>query len=170
MRADLEKKLIFIDCEANGRCPGRGLMTEFGAVAYSTRETFHGSLVECENTSAQVEFPYDKLFDLVKTKKVMEDFAAWLITIVGTEKPVFVSDNPAFDWQWINYYFWNYTELGNPFGHSARRISDFYAGLKNDFADSQRWKKLRKTNHDHNSVHDALGNVEAFERMLNGER
>jgi len=32
------------------------------------------------------------------------------------------------------------------------------------------WKKLRITDHDHNPVHDALGNLEAFDRMMNGER
>ncbi len=56
------------------------------------------------------------------------------------------------------------------FGHFARRIGDFYAGLAGDFADSQSWKKLRVTPHDHNPVHDAMGNVEAFERLLKGER
>jgi hypothetical protein len=82
---------------------------------------------------------------------------------------IFVSDNPAFDFQWINYGFQH--ALGrNPFGHSARRISDFYAGLVGDFSNSQSWKRLRITRHDHNPVHDAMGNVEAFERLLNGER
>jgi hypothetical protein len=54
----------------------------------------------------------------------------------------------------------------NPFGYSARRISDFYAGMKGDFFDSQNWKKWRVTKHDHNPVHDVLGNIEAFEKIL----
>ncbi len=58
----------------------------------------------------------------------------------------------------------------NPFGHSARRIGDFYAGLVGDFTDASSWKKLRVTVHDHNPVHDAMGNLEAFERILSGER
>ena len=40
---------------------------------------------------------------------------------------MFVSDNPAYDFQWINFYFWRYFGM-NPFGHSGRRIADFYAG------------------------------------------
>ena len=32
------------------------------------------------------------------------------------------------------------------------------------------WTELRITPHDHNPVHDAMGNLEAFERILNGER
>jgi hypothetical protein len=80
-----------------------------------------------------------------------------------------ISDNPAFDFQWVNDGFLRH--LGrNPCGHSARQISDFYAGLCGDFQETQRWKRLRITPHDHNPVNDAMGNLEAFERMLRGER
>ena len=58
----------------------------------------------------------------------------------------------------------------NPFGHSGRRIADFYAGLVGDFRNTQRWKRLRRTKHDHHPVRDALGNAEALIRMLDGER
>jgi hypothetical protein len=34
--------LIFVDVEAYGGAPSVGRMTEFGAVEYTTRETFHG--------------------------------------------------------------------------------------------------------------------------------
>jgi hypothetical protein len=88
---------------------------------------------------------------------------------VTTGRPVFVSDNPAYDFQWINYGF-HHTLGRNPFGHSGRRISDFYAGLTGRWENTQAWKKLRQTPHDHNPVNDALGNVEAFERILAGER
>ena len=40
------QKLIFVDCEATGPCPGKGVLTEFGAVDYRTRSTFHGVLYE----------------------------------------------------------------------------------------------------------------------------
>jgi hypothetical protein len=99
---------------------------------------------------------------------VFHQFDAWLKRFKAPY--VFVSDNNGYDWQWINDGFWKY--LGrNPFGHSSRRIADFYAGLCGDFFTPGRdWKRLRRTAHDHNPVNDALGNVEAFERMLNGER
>jgi hypothetical protein len=35
---------------------------------------------------------------------------------------------------------------------------------------SQKWKRLRRTKHDHHPVHDALGNAEALIRLLDGER
>jgi hypothetical protein len=58
----------------------------------------------------------------------------------------------------------------NPFGHSGRRIADFYAGLVGDFRSTQKWKRLRRTKHDHHPVHDALGNAEALIRIFDGER
>lgn len=36
--------LVFVDCEANGPCPGIGELTEFGAVTYPSRVSFHGVL------------------------------------------------------------------------------------------------------------------------------
>lgn len=38
------------------------------------------------------------------------------------------------------------------------------------FTDGSSWKKLRVTVHDHNPVNDAIGNLEAFEGVLSGER
>jgi hypothetical protein len=158
--------LVFVDCEAEGPCPAMGHLTEFGAVTYPKKQKFHGVLWESEldpenparRRRTGQQFPAVPVFT---------NFAVWLRQ--HAPGPVLVSDNPAYDWQWINHGFW--TTLGrNPFGHSARRISDFYAGLVGDFSQSQKWKRLRVTKHDHHPVHDALGNVEAFERMLKGER
>lgn len=161
------KKLIFVDCEATGPCPGKGVLTEFGAVDFTTRRTFHGVLYEArprKDNPAHSERTGREL-DAVA---VYTDFEAWLDSLGGGQ-PVFVSDNPAYDWQWINYGFWHTLDR-NTFGHSGRRISDFYAGLVGDFSDTQRWKALRITPHDHHPVHDAMGNVEAFARLVAGER
>lgn len=94
----------------------------------------------------------------------MSAFALWLEEL-GKDRPMFVSDNPAYDFQWINAAF-DCCEMVNPFGHSARRISDFWAGLQRDWSDTQSWKRFRMTPHDHNPVNDAMGNVEAFERTM----
>lgn len=155
--------LIFVDCEAIGKSPSTGYMTEFGAVSYPKRETFHGQFYAITRDKAGL----GKTVGAAKPhpEQVFADFELWLKQVGNGERPIFVSDNPAFDWQWINDGF--HKHLGhNPFGHSARRISDFYAGLVKDFHDSQSWKKWRTTPHDHNPVHDSLGNVEAFAAML----
>jgi hypothetical protein len=82
---------------------------------------------------------------------------------------VMVSDNIAYDFMWIACLF-DRADMDNPFGHSGRRISDYYAGLTGQFGNTQAWKRLRVTPHDHNPVHDAMGNVEAFQRIQEGAR
>jgi hypothetical protein len=91
-------------------------------------------------------------------------FEQWLQK-TSSGHPVFISDNPAFDWQWINYYFHQYVGR-NPFGFSARRIGDLYCGMKMDASLNSEWKRLlRKTRHTHNPVDDARGNAEAVLAM-----
>ncbi|OGL78816.1 hypothetical protein A3J43_02190 [Candidatus Uhrbacteria bacterium RIFCSPHIGHO2_12_FULL_54_23] len=153
--------LFFIDCEAVGRCPSKGKLIEFGAVAFPSKATFHGVLQTGKQSNEHSA--------IIDEREVFEKFEKWMLKITKGARPVFVSDNPVFDWQWINDGFWR-TLNRNPFGHSARRIGDFYAGLVGDFANASSWKKLRTTPHDHNPVHDAMGNLEAFERLLKEER
>lgn len=140
-------KFIFVDVEGKGPAPtlNDAKRFEWGAVEYESRKTFHAVGATLEN------------FRL---------FEAWLHQF-GDVK--FVSDNPAYDWQFINYYF-HYFLTRNPFGHSARRIGDYYAGLVGNFRAKQNWKRLRVTKHTHHPVDDAMGNVEAFERIEKGER
>ena len=179
--------LIFCDCEAVGGCPATGRLTEFGAVAFSgpavtphcpicassTRPWFHGLILPSDPSpeSPAVPHPRIQLSDEEyqrKAAEVFSEFTQWLKQ-VSKDQPVFLSDNNGFDWMWICDGFHRY--LGaNPFGHSSRRISDYYAGLIGNFGETQRWKRLRPIVHDHHPVHDAAGNCLAFQRILNGER
>jgi len=158
-----------------------GRLTWFGAVAFDPEvatdllPTFSGLIVPSRASQRNPAVPEpvgDPVTDadyLERMRLVFCDFHQWLHELHMKGGASLVSDNPAYDRQWINDGFWRSLNR-NPFGHSARRISDFYAGLTGDFRNTQRWKKLRVTKHDHNPVHDALGNVEAFKRMLQGER
>lgn len=159
--------MIFVDCEAWGDCPALGQLTEFGAVEFETLSRFYGLVIKSapDPSNPAVPLPTERL-SAHKMTPVFMKFSGWLNKF---SNPKFVSDNPAYDWQWINDGFLR--TLGhNPFGFSARRIGDFYAGLQGDFFAKQNWKRLRVTKHDHNSVNDALGNAEAFARILKGER
>ena len=185
--------LVFVDVVA-GPCPGIPDLPDlhdFGAVEYVRMDdrrrtlahdkdgphadpgpvgrTFRGT-VRHRHPDVQ---PVDTFKERVAVGQHSETFAAfdiWLHALQAQHGSVsFVSDNVAFDWQWVNYYLWKHVGC-NPFGHSGRRISDFYAGLTGDFRNTQAWKRLRRTRHDHNPVHDAIGNVEAFDRILRGER
>ena len=175
--------LIFTDVEAYGGCPSLGKMTEFGMVDYKTRLTFHGIIIPSTPSKDNPAVPvptfdssvhslFEKELDSLRIqeneRRVALECNMWLKE-VSKDRPVMVSDNPAFDFMWIADFFLRV--LGhNPFGHSARRISDFYAGLCGDFHKTQQWKRFRITKHNHNPVHDCQGNVEAFARLLAGER
>ena len=72
------KNLIFVDREATGPCPGKGELTEFGAVAYESRRTFHGVLLESrprKGNPALAELS-GKAFDPVA---VFSAFEQWLL-------------------------------------------------------------------------------------------
>ena len=160
--------LIVVDVESDGPIPNRYSMVCFGAVVVepTLSKTFYGKtkpvselwMPEALAISGFSRVEH-KTFD--DPEKVMSDFANW-IQNNSTGRPVFISDNPAYDWQFINYYFHYY--LGkNPFGFSARRIGDLYCGMvKDSFA---KWKHLRRTTHDHHPVNDAKSNAEALLEM-----
>lgn len=159
---------IVVDVEADGAIPHKYSIVCFGAVIVESKltKTFYGKIKPVSNewnpeALAVSGFSRQEHENFDDPKKVMQDFADW-VSKNSKGKPIFISDNPAFDWQWINYYF--HTYLGkNPFGFSARRIGDLYCGMKNNMNLNQEWKKLyRKTNHTHNPVDDAVGNAEAL--------
>ncbi len=160
--------LIVVDVESDGPIPNKYSMVCFGAVVVepSLSKTFYGrtkpiSKLWVPEALAVSGFSREEHEKFGDPKAVMEDFARW-VQFISVGKPIFISDNPAYDWQFINYYF-HYYIGSNPFGYSARRIGDLYCGMvKDGFA---RWKHLRKTRHDHNPVNDAKGNAEALLQM-----
>lgn len=159
---------IIVDVESDGAVPHLYSMVCFGAVIldYNLDKTFYGKVKPISDkynpeALAISGFSRDEHEQFDEPKLVMKQFADWIKENVKG-RPTFISDNPAFDWQFINYYFHLY--LGyNPFGFSARRIGDLYCGLKKDLYKNEEWKNLyRKTVHDHNPVNDAKGNAEAL--------
>jgi hypothetical protein len=140
------------------------VLTEFGAVHYDSRDAFHGRLFEAtpDPDNPAISIVGERI---ASDEEVAREFSTWLNDHMGNLRPVFVSDNPAYDWQWIAGMF-DRAGMDNPFGHSGRRISDFWAGLNQNWSETQGWKRFRKTVHDHNPVNDAMGNVEAFDEIL----
>lgn len=165
---------IVVDVEADGEIPGRNSIVCFGAVIVepSLSKTFYGKtepISDKYNPDALAisGFSREEHHSFDDPQYVFEDFEKW-IKENSHGKPTFISDNLAFDWQWINWY--SHTYLGrNPFGFSGRRIGDIYCGMKGDMGLNSEWKKkYRKTTHDHNPVNDAKGNAEAileFQKM-----
>lgn len=162
------RHLVFVDVEARGTSPVNGVMTEFGAVHYETGDTFHGVIFKGTPDPENPAIPVVGE-QVANPITIAIQFDEWLKNHVGNQRVVMVSDNPAYDFMWIAGLY-DQVEMDNPFGHSGRRISDFYAGLTGKWSNTQAWKRLRDTVHDHNPVNDAMGNVEAFRKIMEGER
>lgn len=156
--------LIVVDVEAAGTTPVTGTMTEFGAVEFKTRKFFHGQTHLTTPHPDNAAIPVIS-YQVRSLPEVMFEFRDWIASVTWDKRPIFVSDNPAYDWMWIACAF-DACGIQNPFGHSARRIGDFYAGLTRNFYTKQEWKKYRNTPHDHNPVNDAMGNVEALHTLM----
>lgn len=163
-----------VDVEADGPAPGLFSMVSFGAVEMTAKgpgRTFYGKVAPITDryipdALAVSGFTREQHLAFEKPEVVMPRFLAWLQEVNGDKRAQLVSDNPAFDWQFMNYYLWAYCDQ-NPFGHSARRIGDFYAGMLRRWdAPQNGWKKLRKTKHTHNPVDDAKGNAEAWAELM----
>lgn len=159
--------LIVVDVEADGAIPHKYSMVCFGAVVVepSLAKTFYGKTKPISDefvpqALAISGFSREEHLTFDDPKDVMQEFNDW-INANSNSRPIFISDNLAFDWQWINYYF-HYFVGKNPFGFSGRRIGDLYSGLKKDFFAASEWKKFRQTIHTHDPVDDAKGNAEAL--------
>jgi hypothetical protein len=158
-----------VDVESDGPIPNKYSMVCFGAVRVTETldTTFYGrtkpiSDLYVPEALAISGFSREEHLTFDDPETVMRSFNDWVLSNNGKGRPTLLSDNPAYDWSFINYYFHYY--LGeNPFGFSARRIGDLYCGLTKDMFG--KWKHLRKTTHDHQPVNDAKGNAEALLAM-----
>lgn len=156
---------VMVDIEADGPIPGDYSMISFGAVIVepSLSKTFYGELKPISDKwvpdALKVSgFTREETMSFEEPKFVMEQFAVW-ISDNSEDRPIFISDNNGFDWQFINWYFHHF--LGqNPFGFSSMNLSSLYKGLVRDTF--KNFKHLRKTKHTHNPVDDAKGNAEAL--------
>ena len=168
------KAHVIVDCEASGPCPGYGSMINFGAFVAEPGlsrgwrspviHPYSDTYVEAAYASIGMTHARHAAEATATLAEAMTAFADWLKSLAA-DRVVFWSDNPAFDWQWINHGF-AAAGIANPFGFSARRIGDLYAGLRRNFGDTQGWKKLRATVHDHDPLNDARGNAEALVAIL----
>lgn len=175
-------KYIIVDVESDGPVPGLYSMVSFGAVEfdinanYNNRSTFNHfygktrplhnanynpKALAVSNTTREEHKNYPNI------SITMYEFDDWLAEISeeGKHKLIFVSDNPGFDFPWINYYFHNFLSVqNNPFGWSSRRIGDMFCGFykKSNYF----WKKHRTVKHTHHPVDDAAGNASALQYLV----
>jgi hypothetical protein len=163
--------LFVVDVESDGPIPNKYSMVCFGVVRVDSdiKTTFYGKTKPISNEYISEALAISGIsreqhltFD--DPKEVMLEFKNWIGKVNLNGRPIFISDNLAYDWQFINYYF-HYFLGDNPFGYSGRRIGDIYSGIVKNMYKGSEWKKFRITKHTHNPVDDAKGNVEALLRM-----
>ncbi|WP_216595026.1 3'-5' exoribonuclease [Collimonas arenae] len=154
-----------VDVESDGPIPGDYSMISFGAVIVEPglARTFYGKLKPISDAwipdALQVSgFCREETFAFETPTVVMERFGKWLKDEIK-DRPMFISDNNGFDWQFINWYFHHFAG-DNPFGHSSTNLGSLYKGLVKNTRDN--FKHLRKTKHTHHPVDDAKGNAEAL--------
>jgi len=159
---------VMVDVESDGSIPGDYSMISFGAVLVTPAldRTFYGKLRPVSDkwvpkALALSGFSREEVLQFDDPAKVMADFRDWLKEHVSS-RPMFISDNNGFDWQFINWYFHHFVG-SNPFGFSSTNLGSLYKGLQKDTFVN--FKHLRKTKHTHNPVDDARGNAEALLQM-----
>lgn len=162
---------FIVDVEADGKCPGIYSMVSFAAIKVQedieTAPSFRAETAPISekwipSALAVSEVTREQHLNFPDQSQAMQNFAKFILeNSKPGERITFLSDNPAFDWQFINYYF-VLNDIQNPFGHTARRIGDFCAGLERNWFAGSRWKRKRKTKHSHDPLDDVRGNLEAF--------
>lgn len=157
-----------VDVEADGPIPGDYSMVSFGAVAVEEglAKSFYGQLRPISEkwipqAVAVSGFTREETLAFDQPRDVMASFAQWLSNN-SHGRPIFISDNNGFDWQFINWYFHHFTG-SNPFGYSSVNLGSLYKGFVRDTF--KNFKHLRKTEHTHHPVGDARGNAEALLAM-----
>ena len=161
---------VVVDVESDGPAPALYSMVSLGAVVCAppfkttfglqTRPISQDYVPEALAISGITRAVHETYPD---PADVVPDFVRWFRSL--GRRPVMWSDNPAFDWQWVNFYLHRFAGE-NPFGYSARRIGDLYCGILGNIKAQSEWKKLRKTKHTHDPIDDATGNAEALYEIM----
>ena len=173
---------ICVDVETAGPIPGPGpggySLLSIGACTISEPQyTFYIELKPINENITEESVSVHKLslerlmVDGVAPEEAMKRFEDWLKNQAAPEQqPVFVAFNAAFDWMFINSYFYHY--LGhNPFGHAPLDIKAFYMGWAGVPWSQTSWRfvgpRFVEDRHlTHHALQDALDQAELFHKVL----
>jgi hypothetical protein len=163
---------VVFDVEADGPAPGLYNMISFGLVSVADpSRSFLGEVAPVLDHPGLAEaravcgISFDAQLRFRDPTTVLLDAHLWLRELTDGKRPIFWSDNPAFDWQFWNWYCYRFVGA-NPAGFSARRIGDLDSGRRGEALNTTAWKKRRETAHTHDPVDDARGNAEALRWVL----
>jgi hypothetical protein len=155
-------KLVFVDCEATGPCPGIRVLTEFGAVDYGTRRTFHGVLHDSEPDPANPAQPVltGRAYDAAEVFG-----ASGLGSTAWAKAPGLRQPQPGvrLPVDQLRLLACHRGEPVRPLRAAASATTT--PGWSATSAGPRTGSGSVSTPHDHNPVNDAMGNAEAFETI-----
>lgn len=99
-------------------------------------------------------------------EKVMSDYSKWVRKNSKGFKPVEAAAPIKFDGMFTSWYFDNFYNGENPFGHSGEDINSMFRGVMKDVNTHIAGLGLRGEDLPHNALEDAILQAHEFERVL----
>jgi ribonuclease T len=175
------EKYYSVDIESAGPIPGKYSMLSLGAcIVGNPRISFY-----CEFKPISQEFVPDALqvsgFDLralettgYAPEKAMQLFRQWIERTARGHKTIFVGFNATYDWQFVNWYFENFSPP-NPFGFGGIDVKSYFMGLTgkswSESTSSQLPPHFRPAvPQTHNALDDARAQASIFSKMMRQAR
>jgi DNA polymerase III epsilon subunit-like protein len=169
---------ICVDVETAGPIPGDYSLLSIGACTiFEPQRTFYIELKPINQNTIEEAASIHKLsldhlmVEGVAPKEALTRFEEWLVNEAApNQQPVLVAFNAAFDWMFVNYYFYHY--LGhNPFGYTALDIKAVYMGMAGVPWSQTSWRYISPkymTEHHltHHALQDALDQADLFKKMV----
>lgn len=179
-----------VDVETDGPIPGPYSMLSFaivyagcfdGQVFYKPPTYDHYFYNELKPISNQFEIEALQVNGLNRDRlsleggrpqEVMTAAAQWVFDRAMTGDPVFVAYPMGFDWQWMHWYFKQFSEIDSPFGYSrAFDMKTAIALVLNKTVSSVGRERipavLKSTKpHTHHALDDAVSQAEIFANIF----
>ncbi len=99
-------------------------------------------------------------------KKVMKDYADWVLKVTKGYKAVEAAAPSRFDGMFSAWYFDNFYNGEDPFGHSGEDINSVYRGVMGDTSVNITNLGIRSKGLNHNALDDAIKQAEELEEVL----
>lgn len=168
---------ISVDIEAAGPFPPKYSMLSLGACEVDNSEnSFYVEMKPINRSFIKKAISVGgfSIESLMRSgtdpSEAMKLFKKWIIKTSGNNVPVFVGFNAPFDWQYVNWYFFEFIG-SNPFGINALDIKAYYMGisgtnwLNTSSSKLPEWLR-RKDKIKHHALSDAVAQGEIFHKLL----
>jgi ribonuclease T len=97
---------------------------------------------------------------------VMKEYAEWVRDVTKGFRPIEAAAPIKFDGAFTSWYFDNFYDLENPFGHSGEDINSLYRGVTGDVNSHIVQLGFRPNGLPHNALEDAIIQAKEMEAVL----